>query len=143
MKLHIGRLTKTVSSIVLFCYILFVYSRTVLFRKTATGHIYNFQPLWSYEAIANGRESLILEHILNILLFMPIGFMAGVVFESKRWWKVILLGLGISVSIEAMQYYFKKGFAELDDVMHNTIGCLLGFLLFLVVNKIVNKSFKK
>ena len=73
---------------------------------------------------------------------MPIGFVAGFVFASKRWWKVILFGFGISVSIEAMQFFFKKGFAEFDDVMHNTLGCLLGYLLFLVVNKIVNKSFK-
>ena len=127
---------------ILFCYIVLVYSNTVFFRKTTVDYIYNFQPFWSYEAIANGKESLIVEHILNILLFIPIGFITGFVFASKRWWKVILFGFGISVSIEAMQFFFKKGFAEFDDVMHNTLGCLLGFLLFLVDNKIVNKSFK-
>ena len=41
----------------------------------------------------------------------------------------LMIGMGISVSIEAMQYFFHRGFAETDDVMHNTLGCILGYLL--------------
>ncbi len=29
--------------------------------------------------------------------------------------------------IETLQPWFMKGFSEVDDVMHNTVGCLLGF----------------
>ena len=32
--------------------------------------------------------------------------------------------------IEAMQYFYNRGFAETDDVMHNTIGCLMGFGIY-------------
>ena len=42
---------------------------------------------------------------------------------------IIESGLIISVSIEEMQYFFHRGFAETDDVMHNTLGCLIGWFM--------------
>lgn len=36
--------------------------------------------------------------------------------------------------MEAMQYFFHRGFAETDDVMHNTLGCILGYSLWLMVH---------
>ena len=31
--------------------------------------------------------------------------------------------------LKAMQYSFYRGFAETDDVIHNTVGCLIGYML--------------
>lgn len=45
------------------------------------------------------------------------------------WLIVLMTGLVISVSIETMQYFFHKGFSETDDVMHNTLGCMIGYVL--------------
>ena len=42
---------------------------------------------------------------------------------------VLLIGCSISITIEALQFCFMKGFSELDDVMHNTVGCLMGWLM--------------
>lgn len=51
--------------------------------------------------------------------------------RAKSVWLIVLMtGLMISVSIEAMQYFFHRGFAETDDVMHNTVGCAIGFGLY-------------
>lgn len=52
------------------------------------------------------------------------------------WLITLAVGMGISVSIEAMQYFFHRGFAETDDVMHNTIGCILGYMLVLLVARL-------
>lgn len=41
-----------------------------------------------------------------------------------------LIGCGISVTIEALQFFFMRGFSELDDVMHNTVGCLIRLFMF-------------
>lgn len=60
---------------------------------------------------------------------MPVGILLGLAFRSITWWKALLIGCGISVSIEALQYFFQRGFAETDDVMHNTLGCVLGYML--------------
>ena len=37
-------------------------------------------------------------------------------------------GMGISVGIELLQRFFRKGFADVDDVIHNALGCASGCL---------------
>ena len=62
--------------------------------------------------------------------FVPVGLILGCAFRSMTCWKVVLIGGGVSMCIEAMQYFYNRGFAETDDVMHNTIGCLMGFGIY-------------
>ena len=50
-------------------------------------------------------------------------------FEEMTWWKALLVSCGISVTIEALQFLFMRGFSEVDDVMHNTLGCLIGWFM--------------
>lgn len=38
-----------------------------------------------------------------------------------------VIGCSISTTIEVLQFCFMKGFSEMDDVMHNTVGCVIGF----------------
>ena len=33
--------------------------------------------------------------------------------------------------IEVLQFVFKRGFAEFDDVFHNVVGCVIGFGVYL------------
>lgn len=70
---------------------------------------------------------------LNILLFIPLGFLIG-----EKGWKAVLLGFLLSAFIELTQYAFKLGVCEADDVLNNTIGTVVGFgvwKLFSVVRK--------
>lgn len=46
----------------------------------------------------------------------------------------LLIGCSISTTIEVLQFCFMKGFSEMDDVMHNTLGCILGYSLWLMVH---------
>ena len=64
---------------------------------------------------------------MNVVAFVPVGILFGCTFRSMTWWKVMLIGGGVSVLIETIQFYFKRGFSEVDDVMHNTAGCLIGY----------------
>lgn len=59
------------------------------------------------------------------------------------WLITLAVGMGISLSIEAMQYIFHRGFAETDDVMHNTLGCVLGYMLVKGSRSMVKGSMKK
>ena len=65
---------------------------------------------------------------------MPVGFLLGVriqdsSFTIRKALLVALMGCGISVTIEALQFFFMRGFSEVDDVMHNTVGCVIGWLM--------------
>ena len=59
--------------------------------------------------------------------------MSGIVTSWKR---VILLGFGISVVIEFTQFLTARGLAEIDDVISNTVGALIGALIWSVEKKL-------
>lgn len=91
--------------------------------------MFNFRPFWSYKAIQDGSVELLSENFMNVIVFIPVGLLLGVAFKQMTWWKALLIGCCISVTIEALQFWFMKGFSELDDVIHNTVGCLAGYIL--------------
>ena len=133
---------KKGAGLLLIEYIFLIYCSTVIFRTSVENVGHDFMPFWSYLAILDGRKELIPENIMNVVVFIPIGILLGVttsrwkMFDGrwKKGWQVALIigtGLGISISIETMQYFFHRGFAELDDVMHNTTGCLIGLVVLI------------
>lgn len=111
----------------LIAYITFIFCKTVLFREMKAKCIYDLHPFWSYKAILNGRDDLVTENILNVVLFMPVGFLLGIAFSEIRWKAVMLIGLSLSIGIETLQFVYLKGFTEFDDVMNNTLGCVIGY----------------
>lgn len=112
-------------------YIFLLFCSTVIFRSYNESQGHDFHPFWSYKAIQEGRAELLPENIMNVVVFVPVGILLGSLLRVKGSWLIaLLIGLGISVSIEAMQFFFHRGFAETDDVMHNTLGCLLGFMVY-------------
>lgn len=129
---------RWVSGLLLAEYVILIYCSTVICRKVSEGAVgHNFSPFWSYEAIKNGKENLIAENIMNAIVFIPVGIILGLLLRVKGSWLIaLLLGLGVSVSIEAMQYFLKLGFSEVDDVMHNSLGCLIGFTFVSIINGI-------
>lgn len=67
-----------------------------------------------------------MEIVLNYLLFMPLGFLLYLCFGEKFGLRVVIAGLLLSVSIELIQLLFNIGLFEFDDMIGNTIGCLIG-----------------
>ena len=106
----------------------------VLFRETSAERVYNLMPFWSYWDY--GEHSYFMEmfgeNILNVMLFVPVGFLAGCGLQGMTFKKVLFLGGGMSVFIELLQFIFKKGFCETDDVIHNVLGCMIGYGLWRV-----------
>lgn len=97
---------------------------------------------WSYrEFIVNGNYLLFREILLNIVMFIPVGYMLACALESKcrNIVKILfsaLLGLLLSANIEFCQYFFFKGTAEADDIFNNTLGAIIGCVAFIVLKKI-------
>ena len=101
----------------------------VFFRATGAERECNLMPFWSYWDYGNDSYFLDMfgENILNVLLFGPIGFLAGCGLQGMTFKNVLFLGGGLSVFIELLQFVFKKGFCETDDVIHNVLGCIIGY----------------
>ena len=86
------------------------------------------------------RPDLLIENIMNTIVFIPVGMILGSLLrvkgsstseatKSMTWLMVAIIGCGISVTIESLQFFFMRGFSEVDDVMHNTVGCLIGWFM--------------
>lgn len=82
----------------------------------------------SRHMILCGSDFLLSQCIMNVLVFIPVGMLLGVV--AKRFRYVLFIGVLLSFFIELLQLAFSKGFCEIDDVIHNTLGCILGFSLY-------------
>lgn len=73
--------------------------------------------------------------IANILVFIPLGFFASNK-NSKNVFKALIICLGVILSIELIQLFFKIGFFDVDDIILNFIGSLIG----VGINKILIKE---
>jgi len=119
-------------------YVFVLFCSTVIFRTTGETRQYDFHPFWSYD-----RPDLLVENIMNVVVFIPIGFILGSWFKVRgAWWIALLIGCGISVTIETLQFFLMRGFSEVDDVMHNTVGCLMGYGIFTILRLIFNTRYK-
>ena len=121
----------------LLLYVIVLYCSTVLFRTTMATTHYPFDFFWQYRFFLHGQWLWLPEVIMNIVVFVPIGFVLGLAFRKIKGWQALLVGIGISVGIELLQYFFRKGFADVNDVMHNTLGCLVGYLLYRAMKNVM------
>lgn len=89
--------------------------------------------------IANGPAAYIKNTILNIILFIPLGFFVPRIWsEYRSLKKVAFMGLGLSAGIEALQIFTFR-LTDVDDLIMNTIGTLLGYYLSILFQKLVEK----
>lgn len=64
-------------------YVFLTYNNTVFFRQKNPYFWHNFTPFWSYKSYFSGENpSLLPEIIMNILGFIPLGFLMGAVFQK-------------------------------------------------------------
>lgn len=66
--------------------------------------------------------------INNILAFIPIGILVGLLSARYRLLKAILAGLFLSETIECSQLIWKRGVFDADDLLNNTLGAMIGGL---------------
>ena len=72
-------------------------------------------------------QYILREIIVNVLMLFPIGFMFNIT-GAPRMAIIIIIGILFSVFIELAQYITQTGLCEIDDVIHNTFGCVVGYL---------------
>lgn len=120
---------------VLAVYLFLVYYATVINRTGGMVQETGFYPFWSYRMIAEGDAGLVIDNIANVLVFTPVGFLLRVLFPNIKGRQVLAIGFCISLSIEVMQLVLKRGMFEFDDMFHNSLGCVLGWVICGLVRK--------
>lgn len=114
-------------------YVLMILSGTVLFRETSLEMRYHFEPFKNYTTIYDG---FIADVIVNIGMFIPFGFLGAVTFGHNNVMKVCIVGFLMSSIVELAQLLGRCGVCNIDDVIHNSLGCVIGFYVFALCNKL-------
>ena len=78
--------------------------------------------------------------ILNILLYLPLGYLLAILFPTLRNWQILLIGCLCSVATELLQFRLKLGYCETDDVIYNTLGTAIGVWMWHVQCKRFNRK---
>ena len=87
------------------------------------------------------KNKLFRNLILNIMLFMPLGFLLPFYSDKlKKMYKVVLIGFGTTLTIELMQHFNSYGVFEIDDIFNNTVGTSLGYCCFMIFYRVKNKD---
>ncbi|HZK95274.1 MAG TPA: VanZ family protein [Prolixibacteraceae bacterium] len=69
----------------------------------------------------------------NIVLLVPIGFLVPFVFRNMTWKKTLALAVAAGFFIEGMQVVLHLGIFDIDDVILNAIGVVIGYWAFVIL----------
>ena len=82
------------------------------------------------------------ETILNVVIFVPLGIYAGVLFERWALGRKIFFFFLISLIIEFFQFFFVVGIFDSTDIVTNTLGGIIGLMVFKGLEKAFNNRVK-
>ena len=98
----------------------------------------NFVPFKEIFRYSFGSRKFIRNVLGNIILFIPFGFLSSYLLKNRHLSVVTILTLIASGTIETVQYYIGRVF-DIDDIILNLIGGIVGFLIFIGLDAIRNK----
>ena len=109
-------------------YVFLILAETVLIRRVTPGSHFQPELFWSWKQWKVQKNQI----LTNIVMFIPVGVLAG-----RMWkWRGLWVAVGVSAGIEVLQLVTSRGLCELDDVIHNTIGALIGVGVVILFDKI-------
>lgn len=84
-----------------------------------------------YVVLKGGEQELLRSNFMNIILFYPAGLLGYGILptcwsQKGRVFAITAFCALFSIGVEVCQYHFALGQAETDDVIHNTLGALIG-----------------
>lgn len=72
----------------------------------------------------------------NIVMFLPLGFCSTLLWQNESWQRALLVGLGGSALVEAVQFFIGRG-SDVDDLILNALGALCGYWLFCLLRRLL------
>lgn len=88
-------------------------------------------PFWELANVIKGVErSFYIKQIVgNLTMLLPLGFMLPML-KKVTLKQVLLISMLFSISIEVVQFVTGRGLMEFDDVFNNTVGAVLGYIIY-------------
>lgn len=130
--------------IIVLSYFLF-FSESFGRGNSSMGYRYNLELLVEIKRFIKYREQVGFDAFMinvlgNIVAFMPFGLLLPIIHKKYRGLlRVAFYSLLFSLAVEAIQMLSRVGIFDVDDILLNTIGGILGYLLFVICNLIYRR----
>lgn len=146
MKCNSGKKVQVFWWILFICYLVGIsyflffserYGRT----EGTSGYRYNlvfFQEIKRFIVYHQtiGIEGFLVNLFGNVIAFMPFGFCLPTISKNdQKLHRILFWSFGFSLTIEIIQLVYKIGIFDVDDLLLNTIGGLLGYLCFFMIKR--------
>ena len=82
------------------------------------------------------------EIVLNVMIFVPLGIYAGILFKRWIFGNNLFFFFLISLIVEGLQFILRVGAFDITDIITNTVGGLIGLLIFKAIEKVFKNSVK-
>ena len=129
-------LYKDVFILLSILYLLMLYFMLLSTEYSTSGvNLYIFREMSRYNI---GSKSFFYNVIGNIVLFVPFGFILSYFIKAKKIRHVVIPSFIVSLSAEIIQYQIGRAF-DVDDVLLNTLGALIGFMIYISLREIKYK----
>ena len=76
----------------------------------------------------------------NILMFVPFGFLSPLFTKRNKVWQILIYAIITSVMIEVLQVVLAVGTGDIDDVILNAFGTLIGFGIYKLIYSVALKN---
>ena len=110
---------------------------------------YNLRPFfeirrfWKYRDVV-GEKSFLSNIFGNVIGFVPFGLILPVILpRMQNGFLIVLSGFWLSLCVEVIQLVTKVGCFDVDDLILNTLGALLGYIGFVILNQIRRRHYGK
>ena len=100
-----------------------------------TSNFIPFKEIFRYDI---GSHKFFRNVMGNIMLFIPFGFLSSYLLKNRKLGVVTILTIMASLTIEVVQYYIGRVF-DIDDIILNLVGGIVGFLIYVGLDAIKNK----
>lgn len=127
---------KELIYLIFIVYILCLF-HVVTFQDNNYG-VSNFVPFKEIFRYSIGSDKFVKNVMGNIMLFIPYGFLSSYFLNNKKLSVITILTIITTLTIETVQYYIGRVF-DIDDIILNLVGSIVGFLVFVGIDAIRSK----
>lgn len=136
---------QAVAILLLLCYLGGLASVTLMNRmESGMGMGIQLRPFLAFWEAWNAFTLQVwLNPLLNVAMFLPLGVLLPLsVKRFQQWYWMLAVGAGMSLVIEGLQHFLSRGQADVDDLICNTLGAMLGYCLVMLFLSLKGKRWK-
>lgn len=150
MSIREKKIVRTIGKVFFVLYIVFIIYFLLLSDWYGRGYVseefrYNItlfkeiQRFWIYRQML-GPFAVFANLFGNVLIFVPFGFFLPMASKHRSIISALFYSLELSLCVEVFQLFAKVGSFDVDDLLLNTVGGVVGYFLFVICNTIRRKN---